>query len=286
MAECIDVIYHNGAWVHHASPYSLLKTTNVFGTQEVLRLACQVKAKPVHFMSASSVFSAVGNSGLRVIREQDSIDNESPSGGYNQSKWVAEKLINQAGDRGLPVYIYRLGRISGNSQTGVFNTNDFLYRLIIGSVQLGSIPDQEMMLDIIPVDYASKAIVNLSKQSVSQNQVFHFVHPQPVSSNVLFEKLRSLGYSIQEIVYDQWHKQLLNIAENSPEHALYPLVSLFPNRRSQVQTSTLKFECQNTLTGLTGTLITCPPIDEQLLNTYISYLIDRGFIPDSSHKHK
>ncbi|NET52721.1 MAG: hypothetical protein F6K09_29805 [Merismopedia sp. SIO2A8] len=39
LADKIDVIYHNGAWVHHASPYSLLKATNVLGTQEVLRLA-------------------------------------------------------------------------------------------------------------------------------------------------------------------------------------------------------------------------------------------------------
>ncbi|MEA5552711.1 amino acid adenylation domain-containing protein [Anabaena cylindrica UHCC 0172] len=283
LAESIDVIYHNGAWVHHASPYSLLKATNVCGTQEVLRLACQVKAKPVHFMSASSVFAAAGNSGVRVIREQDNIDDQVPLGGYNQSKWVAEKLINQAGSRGLPVYIYRLGRISGHSQTGVFNVNDFLYRLIIGSVQLGCIPDQEMMLDIIPIDYASKAIVHLSTQSIAGNQVFHFVHPQPVSAKVLFEQLRSHGYSIQEIAYDQWHKQLMDIAENSPEHALYPLVSLFPSRISQTQTSNtavLQFDCQNTLNRLTGTSITCPPINEHLLNTYISYLIQSGNIPN------
>lgn len=282
MAECIDVIYHNGAWVHHASPYSLLKTTNVFGTQEVLRLACQVKVKPVHFMSASSVFSAT-DSGVQIIREQDNIDNgQLPLGGYNQSKWVAEKLVTQAGLRGLPVCIYRLGRISGHSQTGVFNVNDFLYRLIIGSVQLGSIPDQEMMLDIIPIDYTSQAIVHLSKQSASWNQAFHLVHPQPVGVNMLFEKLRSLGYPIQQVTYDQWHTQLLNIAENSPEHALYPLVSLFPSQSSQPQTSNttvLKFDYQNTLNGLKGTSITCPPIDEQLLNTYISYLIHSGFLP-------
>ncbi|QLE54757.1 non-ribosomal peptide synthetase [Nostoc sp. TCL26-01] len=276
MAECIDVIYHNGAWVHHASPYSLLKATNVFGTQEILRLACQVQAKPVHFMSASSVFAA----GVRIIREQDKVDEQPPIGGYNQSKWVAEKLVTQARDRGLPVAIYRLGRISGHSQTGVFNPHDFLYRLIIGSVQLGSIPDQEMMLDIIPVDYASKAIAYLSQQSASGNQVFHFVHPQPVSANVLFAKLRSLGYSIQQVAYEQWHQQLLNIAENSPEHPLYPLVSLFPSRFSQPQTSNLQFDCENTLTKLTGTSITCPQIDEQLLNTYISYLVQHGFIAD------
>jgi thioester reductase-like protein len=202
-------------------------------------------------------------------------------GGYNQSKWVAEKLVNTAGDRGLPVCIYRLGRISGHSQTGVFNVNDFLYRLIIGCVQLGSIPDAEMILDIIPVDYASQAIVHLSKQQASWGKAFHLVHPHPVSSNLCFEKLRSLGYPIQNVSYKQWHTQLLNIAERSPEHALYPLVSLLPTKNSQVQPSdstVVKFDCQNTINGLIGTSITCPPIDDQLLNTYFSYLIDHGFL--------
>ncbi|NET07738.1 MAG: NAD-dependent epimerase/dehydratase family protein [Symploca sp. SIO2B6] len=282
LADKIDVIYHNGAWVHHASPYSLLKATNVLGTQEVLRLACKLKAKPVHFISASSVFSEVAGSGVRVIREQDNIDNgKAPFDGYSQSKWVAEKLVTAAGNRGLPVCIYRLGRISGHSQTGVFNVNDFFYRLIIGCVQLGSIPDGELIQDIIPVDYASKAIVHLSKQQASWGKAFHLVHPQPVSSNLFFDKLRSLGYPIQNVSYEQWYSQLLNIAESSPEHALYPLVSLLPAPNSQTQFSesaVVKFDYQNTLNGLKGTSITCPPIDDQLLSTYFSYLINSGFL--------
>ncbi|NEP60335.1 MAG: amino acid adenylation domain-containing protein, partial [Symploca sp. SIO2G7] len=286
LADKIDVIYHNGAWVHHASPYSLLKATNVLGTQEVLRLACKVKAKPVHFISASSVFPGVGNSGMKVIREQDNIDNgQVPFSGYSRSKWVAERLVTAARDRGLPVCIYRLARISGHSQTGVFNVNDFLYRLIIGCVQLGSIPDGELIQDIIPIDYTSKAVVHISKQQASWGKAFHLVNPHPVSTNLFFQKLRSLGYPIQQLPYEQWHTQLLNIAEHSPEHPLYPLFSLLPAKNSQAQPSdstkpsdstVVKLDYQNTLNGLTGTSITCPPIDDQLLSTYFSYLIDSG----------
>ena len=288
LADNIDVIYHNGARVHHALPYSVLRDTNVLGTQEVLRLACQTKAKPVHFISATSVFSDTNKSGERIIREHDSIDGEQlPADGYSQSKWVAEKLVQAAGDRGLPVYIYRLGRISGHSKTGVFNKNDFLYQLIIGCVELGSIPDVEMMQDVIPVDYAVRAIIYLSQHSVivqnSWGQAFHITHPQPVSTNIFFEKLRSLGYPIQQISYKQWHKELLNIAENNPRHTLYPLVSLFSgNQNNDSQTSVadaaVKFDCQNTLDGLSNISLTCPAIDDRLLDIYFSYLIGRGFI--------
>ncbi len=281
MAELVDVVYHNGAWVHHTSPYPVLKAANVLGTQEVLRFASQVKVKSVHFISTKSVFSAVGDSGVRIVREDDSLDDDQlPLGGYSQSKWVAEKLVTIARDRGLPVCIYRIGRVSGHSQTGVFNRNDFLYKLIIGCIQLGSVPEIEMIEDIAPVDYISRAIVYLSKQKQSLNKAFHFVNQQPFNSSLLINLLNAFGYPLQQISYEQWRRCLLTVAEHSPEHTLYPLVSFFPPRSSEQEMSqgTLEFDCQNTLNGLAGTSIVCPPVDEQLLSTYLSYLTHHGFL--------
>jgi len=282
LAKTVDTVYHNGAWVHHTSPYTTLKAANVLGTQEVLRLATQVKRKPVHFVSTTSVFSLTGHSGARTVREDESLDNgEVPSNGYAQSKWVAEKLVTLARDRGLPVCIYRPGRISGHSETGVFNVNDFLYKLILGCIQLGSAPEGNATLDIAPVDYVSRAIVCLSRQKEYLGKAFHLVNSHPLHSNKLIEQLRSLGYSIQQVPYDQWRTELLNIARHSPEHTLYPLVPFFPARETQKQTSPsggTKFDCQNTLAGLANTSVVCPPVDSELLNTYFSYLIHGGFL--------
>ncbi|MEM8722528.1 MAG: thioester reductase domain-containing protein [Cyanobacteria bacterium P01_G01_bin.39] len=284
LATDIDAIYHNGAWVHHGLPYGVLKDANVGGTQEILRLACYTRVKPVHFISATSAFPATDEPGEKIIREQDSIDNGGvPSGGYNQCKWIGEKLVQAAGDLGLPVSIYRIGRVAGHSKTGVFNVNDFLYRLIIGCVELGSIPNAEMIQDVIPVDYVARAIIHLSQQQNSWGKAFHITHPQPVSTNVFFDKLRSLGYPIQQIPYEQWHQKVLDIAQNNPEHGLYPLVPLLSGAKSNTSKSesepaTVKFDCQNTLEGLKDTSITCPLIDDQLLDIYFSYLIEHGFI--------
>jgi amino acid adenylation domain-containing protein/thioester reductase-like protein len=283
LADQIEVIYHSGAWVHHTSPYSLLKAVNVSGTQEILRLACQQHVKPVHFMSATSVCSPDASSSLdavvQVIREQDCIADRIPWGGYNQSKWVAEQLVATGGDRGIPVSIYRLGRLSGQSQTGVFNQNDLLYRLIIGCVQLGSAPEDKTPLDMIPIDYASRAIVHLSQQSASQGRTFHLIHPHPVDPSVLFDSLQSLGYVIEPLPYDQWRAKLLQIAETSPDHALYPLVSLFPAKdETQSAETVFTFDCQNTLNGLAGSEIVCPAIDQSLLHKYFSHLMQAGFL--------
>ncbi|MCC5648478.1 amino acid adenylation domain-containing protein [Nostoc sp. XA013] len=283
LADLIDVIYHNGALVNHASPYATLKAANVLGTQEVLRLATQFKVKPVHFMSTDGVFSVKGDSGVKVIQEQDSLDDyQVPSGGYTQSKWVAEKLVTIARDRGLPVTIHRIGRVSGHSKTGVFNQNDFLYRLIIGCIKLEKVPDGNMIEDMAPVDYVSKAVVHLSRQEKSIGKAFHFVNSQPFHSIKLIKLLRSFGYPLQQISNDQWQADLINIAEHYPEHPLYPLVPLLSEQNHN--SAALKFDCQNTLDGLANTSIICPPIDDSLLNTYLSYLMQKGFLEAPKHK--
>lgn len=50
---------------------------------------------------------------MKNCSEDDNIeDNHTElNDGYSQSKWVAEQLISRAGQKGLPVVIYRLGNI-------------------------------------------------------------------------------------------------------------------------------------------------------------------------------
>ena len=282
LAETIDVIYHNGAWVHHVSPYSLLRETNVLGTQEILRLACQHHPKPLHFTSTLSVLPSISPSGQVRMSETDPLDRYPvPAGGYNRTKWVAEQLVAQAGDRGLPITIYRPGPISGHSQTGAFNTNDFLYRLMQGYIQIGSAPQGAMPLDILPVDYVSRAIAYLSQKSQSQGNVFHLIHPEPASSDGLFAACHAAGYPIQRVPYEEWYRQLIEIAQGTQDHPLYPLVSLFSSR-SEDDADTSKglkevpFDCHNAITGLANASFNCPSLDETLFATYLKALKASG----------
>jgi thioester reductase-like protein len=108
LANTIDTIYHSGALVNWIYPYERLKPINVLGTQEVLRLACQNKAKAVHYISTIAIFPVLANANVSVIHEKDSVDHGGVLyGGYTQSKWVAEKLVTLAHSRGVPVCIYR-----------------------------------------------------------------------------------------------------------------------------------------------------------------------------------
>lgn len=282
IASQIDIIYHNGAWVHHIYPYSILKATNVLGTQEILRLASQIKVKPVHFISSSSVFSAPAYAEVQLVREQDELNEQlMPEDGYSQTKWVAEKLVTIARSRGIPVSIYRPSRISGHSQTGVFNQNDFLAKLILGCIQLEAAPDEDIKENIVPVDYVSKAIVRLSRNKTALGKSFHLVNSQTLHSDMLIEQIRSLGYALKTTDYQDWRSQLLQITQGSAQHPLYSLIPFFPAQETTAKTPTasLEFDCQNTLQGLEDSSIICPPVDQKLLYQYCSALIQQEIKP-------
>jgi thioester reductase-like protein len=286
LAAKIDSIYHSGALLNYVYPYSALKAANVLGTQEVLRLACQIKVKPVHYVSSVAVFESPVYAG-KVVKEQDEFSHwEGIYLGYSQTKWVAERLVKIARDRGLPVTIYRPPLISGDSKTGICNTHDFINLMAKGCLQMGSFPDVEYMMDMSPVDYVSKAIVYLSRQKESIGKAFHLQHPQPAPLKVLVDWIRSFGYSVEMISYDKWQSELINNV-SSVDNPLYTLRPFLLERWSDeqltipdlyLQARRPHISCQDTLHALAGSSIACPTIDSQLFMTYTAYLIQSGFL--------
>jgi amino acid adenylation domain-containing protein/thioester reductase-like protein len=275
MALKIDLIYHNGALVNHVYPYALLKAANVRGTEEVLRLASQIKIKPVHFISTISVFSSDEYLKLEVVQENDPLEHsQGLLGGYTQSKWVAEKIVMIARDRGLPCSIYRLGRITWHSQTGVWNPNDMFYRFIKSCIQLKRAPEMNSMVEITPVDYLTKTLICLSQQPKSLGKAFHLMNSHSAPWSQFIKCIRSLGYPLQQLSYEDWQAELLRNTQISSDNALYSAISLAENNTSSQSranaTSSLKFDCQNTLNGLADTAIRWPEVDDKLLQAFFA----------------
>jgi thioester reductase-like protein/FkbH-like protein len=279
LANEIDTIYHAGAITSFIYPYSTLKPTNVLGTQEVLRLASRVKLKPVHFISTLYVFAPGDRPEGRAVAEDDIPEHvETMHIGYRQSKWVAEHLVMIARERGIPVSIYRPSRVAGHSATGACQTNDFVWRMIRACIQANSVFDRDMSMDMVPVDYVSRATVHLSLKPESIGQVFHLTNPRVPYLTEIVEWARSYGYPIRHESYEVWRGRLKQAAERSRENASFALVAFLPQDLSRQQLGDLPFDYRNTLAGLADSSIACPPIDEELFHVYLDYFTRSGFL--------
>ncbi|NJL61196.1 MAG: NAD-dependent epimerase/dehydratase family protein [Methylacidiphilales bacterium] len=285
LAANMDAVYHSAATLNYVYPYSALKAPNVLGTQEILRLASLIKVKPLHYVSSVAVFESPVYAG-QVVKENDDFKHwEGIFLGYSQTKWVAERLVKIAKERGLPITIHRPPLISGHSETGVGNIDDFINLMIKGCLQMGSFPDVDYMMDMSPVDYVSKSIVHLSLQKESLGKAFNLQHPQPVPLQELVNWVRKFGFSVEMIPYEEWQNQLVNIS--SPDNPLYTLRPFLLERWSKEQLTIpdlyLKakrpfISCEATIKALAGSDIVCPPIDSNLFMTYSAFLIESGFI--------
>jgi thioester reductase-like protein len=287
LGNTIDIIYHNGGVVNFVYPYSMLKAANVLGTQEVLRLAGQSKIKPVHFISTVGVFSPLAYADGQIIGGQDLLDRPEGLYGYTQSKWVAEKLMAIAQARGIPTTVHRPAWIEGHSQTGVCNQSDFLRSLIKGCIQLEIAPDWNMPIDVVPVDFISRAIVHLSQQSTSLGKAYNFSNPHTISWHQLVDWMRGFGYPVQQIPYPQWIAEVRRRVQQSPENALYPFLAFLtepvPESQRSVpeiyfRTKSIRFDCQTLMDDLATMTSVYPSIDDQLLTTYFSYFVRTGFL--------
>ncbi|MEA5549509.1 amino acid adenylation domain-containing protein [Anabaena cylindrica UHCC 0172] len=295
LAKRIDVIYHSGAQVNFSKPYSFIKAANVLGTQEILKLACLHQLKPVHYISTAAVFSTIAClTGTKTLYEDDDIDKSEPylyhDIGYTQSKWVAEKLIWIAKSRGIPITVIRLGFLMGQEQTGVTNTNDYISRLIKGCIQVGSFPELvNQKQELITIDYASKAIVHLSRKHKSLGKAFHIVSlpSQNVDLIQLFELVSAYGYKLEKLPFSEWTQRLINQARHSQENALFPLLPLLTEKvyegltAWEIYQNTPDFDCRNTIDAISDSSITSVPIDAELINTYLTYFIQNGFLHPS-----
>jgi thioester reductase-like protein len=258
----------------------------VLGTIEVLRLAVLGASKPVHYVSTSGVFYSRRYRG-QALAESDAAEHcEGHALGYSQSKWVAERLVTEAGTRGLPITVHRAPFITGHSQTGAWNSDDFICRLVRGIVGLGWIPELSASMDIVPVDYVARAITQISQEPRAVGRRFHLAARNQAPWSALADWLTDHGYSVQRESYAAWLTRLPTL--RGTDHPLAPFVALFIERAAPdqptvpevfLQSIHSRLDNTDTTAWLAGSHIETPEIDRVLWNTYLTALAARGLLP-------
>ncbi|MBS0211190.1 MAG: thioester reductase domain-containing protein [Planctomycetes bacterium] len=282
LAGSVDWIYHNAAVVNFAYPYHMLRDANVGSLAEVLKLATLVKLKPLHLVSSLGIFSSIDYRDQIVEEDAELHIPSSLDCGYVQTKWVSDKLAVRARKAGLPVAIYRLGLVTGDTKNGIGATDGLIFRMVKGCIQLGLAPDLDIHVEALPVDYAGLAIAHLSLESDALGKNFHLANSYTLPWNTLVDYIRAVGYQVRTVSYDEWKQAMIDDAKQSSDNAMYTLLPVMQEPSSQERlfstANTPRFSCVNTERGLSDIGLSCPPMDAELLGIYFHQFISSGYL--------
>ena len=268
LAEEIDLVFHCAASVNYVYPYATVKPHTVDGTMEVIKFACSARTKPVQYISSNGIFP--GGDDIPYL-ENDEIDGfvDRMEGGYNQAKWVAERLVWSAVYRGLPVCIFRPGNIGHHSGTGVVNPNDFQSLIIKACARSGWAPRApDWLFEMTPVDFLVRAITKISDDPAHFGRVYNVVHRSPVSADEVFAYMESNGYVTGRVSLEDWKSGLQATADRENDMELKVLVQALDSVEPYL-TDTSVYDTSRFSEAVSRTGITAPAVDVEYVTRFL-----------------
>ncbi|WP_371584002.1 amino acid adenylation domain-containing protein [Streptomyces sp. NBC_01314] len=285
LARTCGAILHNAATVSIMREYSTLRAANTESTRDLLRMAA-VRSTPLHFVSTLSVAPPITLA--PEVPETFLPPHPGLRYGYQQSKWAAERLLEQAAERGLSVTVHRLGRIVGPHATGYVNERDFLWSVLRAGVPAGIVPDLFEEETWTPVDHVAQALVHLCLgQRPPTATVFnHATTPMRLSD--VYDWLEEYGYPLRRMPLAQWRAELQR--SSGAFGAAATTLAFFDAWDAGTDDSTGpelrlgRVRTDNVVTGLHGSGITCPSVDRDLVFRYLDHCVATGTLPAPAGK--
>ncbi|SPO39450.1 probable LYS2 - L-aminoadipate-semialdehyde dehydrogenase, large subunit [Pseudozyma flocculosa] len=326
LADEVDDVLHNGALVHWVYPYSKLRAANVGSTVCAIKF-CNAgkKAKTLTFVSSTAAVDSEYHIRLSdsIVHQRDAIVAEDGTpylgvpetddmeanlkglkSGYGQSKLVSEKLIMLAASRGLKASIVRPGYVLGDSKTAMSNTDDFLWRMVKGCIQLGLMPDMHNTINMTPVEHVAR-ICSLASLDIGRNleqanrvrgthaKVYHVTGRPVIRFNDLLGQLAPHGWKVDKIEYVQWRSRLeehvLSSSAIAPDdNALFPLLHYvlddLPTSSKSPELDDRHTQALLDAAGEGQRQGTVMGVDRRLVSIYLSWMVAVGFLPPPTEK--
>ena len=167
----VTTIVHAAADTRFAAPASDLHRVNVEGTANVIALAAQcTRLERVCLLSTVYVAGArTGN-----VFETDLPHSSGFVNAYERSKYDMELLARESMSR-LPIAVARLSTVVGSPSPGrhapvaLHQAVRLMYRSLAPMVPGG----EDHPVDLVPIDFASKAIARLAAGAARPGQTYH-----------------------------------------------------------------------------------------------------------------
>jgi L-2-aminoadipate reductase len=166
----------------------------------------------------------------------------------------------------------------------VTNTDDFIWRLVKGCVQLGLVPDINNTINMVPVDHVARcaAFATVHPPQLRTVSVLQVASRPPVTYNDLLGPLSWYGYGVEQCEYVVWRQKLEQHVLHSQDNALFPLLHFVLD---DLPTSTKSAELDDTNTKLLLSNEEGSPtaaVSSELMGRYLAWLVNAEFLPPPS----
>lgn len=168
----VEEIFHCAAAIVFNLPLEKIRTLNLDGTRNVLNISLScMKLKKVNHLS--TVYICGDYNGF--FKQTDLNVGQKFNTNYEQSKFEAEKLIEEYRAKGLWVDIYRPALVMGELTTGKTFQFKHAYQFLqlATSGIFNSLPLEGAKLNFVPVDFVAEFIYNISCLAKERNQNYH-----------------------------------------------------------------------------------------------------------------
>ena len=188
-------VFHLAALYDLAVPHDPAMRVNVDGTRNVLEFARSLPSLR-HFHHVSTCYVAGKREG--VILETELRHDAGYRNFYEESKHLSEAAVESVKDV-LPVTIHRPAVVCGDSQTGETVKYDGVYYLILyllrwPSLSSINIGNDEVSLNLVPVDFVVDAMAALAFDENAIGKTLQLADPAPLTTKELFDTIaRSLN---------------------------------------------------------------------------------------------
>ena len=290
LAQRVEVTIHGAAYTNLFSRITKIEPINVGGTINVVDFVLKTAQKRLTYISTYTVMGDKAFDPTVTFTESDlDIGQKFDHMSYQQTKFIAEKYIRAATDKGLIWNIVRPGQIFGDSQTGAYpqgqtSVSGLFYDIFKTVIETGvAIDSSTYYFDVTPVDYVSRATLYLTLEEKTSFHTLHLVNPDYKSYTSIIRIIRDLGYNINFVSIEDYKRLVfdreLTVDGNAYKSATIAAFRWWFKREGIDFTASCHICCQKTLKMLVPKGVLCPPLDSALLGTYIDRGINLNYFP-------
>ena len=286
LSKKVDVVIHAAAIVKHFGNYSEFENINIKGTQKIIDF-CMLSGARLNHISTISISGDLfeqKNKGITFTEKDFCVGQNIGDNVYVKSKFIAEKKIFEAVNKGLNASIYRVGNLTGRYSDGFFQNNiddNRFYNMLKFFISVGTIPNDIYYreVELTPVDICAKVILELAKLDNGQISVFHVYNNKNVIMKEIIAVFNSFGKNVIVVdnkSYQEYIEKIIN--DDTKNKMLIKVINDLYKDSINNTASFVEVSCKITEEILRRLGINWPDINKEYLEKVFKHMKKIGFI--------